>query len=62
MGQTWTSIGRLWDQSRPPKSKFNVEDIQDLTGQVMIVTGGNTGVGKETVKVCPLSVNLCLLY
>ncbi|KAJ7153072.1 NAD(P)-binding protein [Mycena crocata] len=34
----------------PPKPKFSVNDIPDLTGQVIIVTGGNSGVGKETVK------------
>ncbi|KAF8187405.1 NAD(P)-binding protein [Mycena galopus ATCC 62051] len=37
-------------QSYPPKSKFSVDDIPDLSGQVIIVTGANIGVGKETVK------------
>ncbi|KAJ7930497.1 NAD-P-binding protein [Mycena leptocephala] len=36
--------------SFPPKSRFSVNDIPDLTGQVIIVTGSNTGVGKETAK------------
>ncbi|KAJ7645233.1 NAD(P)-binding protein [Mycena polygramma] len=47
MGTTISLLKQAW----PPKSKFSVADVPDLSGKVMIVTGGNSGVGKETVKV-----------
>lgn len=36
----------------PPRtSEWTWENMPDLTGRIYIVTGGNTGIGKETVKV-----------
>jgi len=40
----------FFSESFPPKSKFTPENIPDLSGRVIIVTGANTGVGKETAK------------
>jgi hypothetical protein len=42
-------VPSLLSQTFPPKSKFNVEDIPDLTGKVVIVTGANAGVFQNHV-------------
>ncbi|KAJ6617331.1 NAD(P)-binding protein [Mycena sp. CBHHK59/15] len=35
----------------PPKATWSTDDLPDLSSRVMLVTGGNSGLGKETAKV-----------
>ncbi|GAD92887.1 hypothetical protein NECHADRAFT_56763 [Paecilomyces variotii No. 5] len=43
-------IGIFMDQSYPPKPTFTERELPDLTGKVMIVTGGYSGVGYQLTK------------
>jgi hypothetical protein len=42
----------IYSQFFVPKTKFHVEDIPDLSGKIMIVTGGYSDIGWETARVC----------
>ena|ERR1700729_3622204 len=44
-------IFSLIQQSFPPKPTWSANDMPDLSGKVVIVTGGNTGLGFQTAKV-----------
>ncbi|KAJ7911079.1 hypothetical protein B0H13DRAFT_1510199, partial [Mycena leptocephala] len=41
----------IYSQFFVPKTKFHVEDIPDLSGKIMIVSGGYSGIGWETARV-----------
>jgi len=45
------SLSSSWTQFFPPKPQFTDENVSDLIGQVYIVTGSNTGIGKELARI-----------
>ena len=42
MGVAWS----LYDQASPPKSKWSTSQIPDMSGKVVLITGGNSGLGR----------------
>lgn len=60
MGSTISVLKQMW----PPESKITVDDIPDLSGKVVVVTGGNTGIGYQTAKVRAsfITSRVCLAY
>jgi len=51
MGVLWDFIVSMCKESFPPKPTFTIDDVPDLSGKVVLMTGGNSGLGLETTKV-----------
>ena len=50
MGHLWSLVREIF----PPATQFNVSDVPDMSGKVVLVTGANAGIGKETARVCSM--------
>ncbi|KAG2051641.1 NAD(P)-binding protein [Suillus hirtellus] len=48
MGHIWSAYIR---ETYPPSTKFQASDVPDMSGKVVLVTGANSGIGKETARV-----------
>ncbi|KAF8883529.1 NAD-P-binding protein [Infundibulicybe gibba] len=51
MGVMWDFMKAMWVETFPPKATWTIQDVPSLEGKVFVVTGGNSGLGLETIKV-----------
>ncbi|OAX37150.1 NAD(P)-binding protein [Rhizopogon vinicolor AM-OR11-026] len=45
----WSAL--ICEAFTPPATQFHTSDIPDMSGKVVLVTGANAGIGKETARV-----------
>ena len=39
----------FWSQYFPPEPEWSIDDVPDQSGKVVLITGGNTGLGTSAV-------------